>query len=103
MRTSLKTNALLLVAAVLAGVALVALGVSLAWGANDQRELADVVRTNCRQIESLKAQFRIQAIENYERLEEDAKLLGITLTDELRSAALEGRNRNLARFAPIDC
>jgi hypothetical protein len=100
---SIRTNALLLVAVLLAGLALVALGVSLAWGANDQRELARVVETNCRQIEALKARFRSQAHENYARLEQDARLLGITLTPELREAARQGRDRTLLRFAESDC
>lgn len=98
-----RANAILLAAATLAACALVALGVSLAWGANDRRELAEVVKQNCEAIEALKAQFREQALQNFERLEENARLLDIPLTEELRQAAEQGRDRTLRRFAESDC
>lgn len=61
------------------------------------------MKVNCQKIEALKAQFREQAIQNYERLDHDAELLGIELTPELREAAKQGRDRTLRRFAETDC
>ena len=71
--------------------------------AKSQAELSEIAMQNCQAIEALKAARRQEAIGNYRRLERDAGLLGITLTPELRKAALEGRNRTLRRFAPSDC
>ena len=57
----------------------------------------------CGQIEALKEQFREQAIQNYQRLEQNARLLEIRLTPALRREALAARNRTLARFRAGEC
>lgn len=57
----------------------------------------------CRSIEGIKTEFRTQAIQNFARLEENARLLDVPLTPELRREALRGRNRTLARFAAREC
>jgi hypothetical protein len=77
--------------------------VSTLYRAEAQAELGRIVRENCAAIEDLKAQFRQQAIQNYLRLEENARLLDIPLTPELRQAAEQGRDRTLRRFAKSEC
>lgn len=81
----------------------VALSVSLSWGVNDQQELDRVTRANCLQIEALKAEFRKQAQESYERLPQTARLLGLELTPELQEAAEQARAETFARFARRAC
>lgn len=73
------------------------------WRSQAARDIATVVNRNCQSIEALKKQFRQQAIENYERLDVNAKLLGVTVTPELREAAKVGRDRTLRRFAHTEC
>ena len=68
-----------------------------------QAELSDIAKQNCQNIEALKAEFRLQANEGYAELAENAQLLGITVTPELRAAALADRNRTVRRFASSDC
>lgn len=57
----------------------------------------------CRQIEKLKAEFRLQADENFARLEQNAALLQIELTPELREQARLDYERTLKRFASAEC
>ena len=93
--------------AALSGIAfvafVVALGVALAWGADDRAELGRVTRTNCLQIEALKAAQRADALESYAGLEESLRIYGITLTREIREAAILRRDSRLRRFGPSDC
>ena len=58
---------------------------------------------NCREIESLKTLVRQEAIDNYEHLAKNAKLLNLKVTPELRSAAREARDARLARYAKDVC
>lgn len=101
--TAFKSNILLVAASVLVTLALASVGVALAWGANDQAELAQVARTNCMQIEALKTQFRNQAVQSYRHLEQNARILGIEVTPELRQEAQRGRDEALRRFARSEC
>ena len=95
---------LMVVVVVLASVLSIAL---FAWvsieRAQDQRDLDALAARNCMSIEALKTQFREQAIEGYQNLERDARLLGVVLTPELRQAAVESRDKKLARFAAREC
>ena len=85
------------------GVSVAVIVLSGIWRSQATAELKRVVQRNCMTIEALKAQFRLQATENYERLDENARLLGITVTPELRAAAKVGRDRTLGRFAAEQC
>jgi hypothetical protein len=66
-------------------------------------ERGRVTRLNCQQIEALKAEFREQALERYQNLDRDGRLLGIEITPELREQAARSRNKTLARFAAREC
>ena len=57
----------------------------------------------CEQTEALKTEFRRQALSNFERLEQNARLLQIPLTQELRLEAALARDRALERFRPVEC
>lgn len=57
----------------------------------------------CVQVEALKERVRQRAIDDFNNLERNAKLLGITLTPQLKAATLESRNRILRDYAPQDC
>lgn len=92
-----------LIAGVLVVAAAVALAFALAMGANDQRELADVTRENCEQIESLKTELRREAIRVFNNFDRNTRILGIEVTPELRAVARQKRDRTLVRFAPIEC
>lgn len=94
---------LLVVSALLAIAALGLVAVASTWRAEDQEQLRTVAMKNCQSIEALKTQFRKQALENYAQLERNARLLDIEVTDEVRAAALENRNRTLRRFKPLSC
>ena len=120
----MRRNLPLLLAAGFAIFAMVALGLALAWRAADQvrleegrkqneRSIAAIRRLagqleegrveNCRTIEALKTEFRSDAKTDFRNLGRTARLLGITVTPELRKAARESRDATLRRFASIDC
>lgn len=81
----------------------VALAISLAWGADDQAELAKVARENCLQIEELKREQRAEAILSYRHLARSLRLLGVEVTPEIREASRMMRDRRLRRFEAHDC
>jgi hypothetical protein len=103
LKPTVRRNLPLLASTLFATFALIALGLSLSWRAEDQRHLNRVATDNCQAIEALKTQFRSQARTNYRALPRNARLLDIPLTPELRLEARRARDRTLARFAPRDC
>lgn len=98
-----RRNRGLILSAMFVVVSVAALGVALTRGAADQEAIAEVGRKNCQQIEALKTEFRTQAIQDFEHLDRNARLLGITLTAEVRKAARAGRDDTLRRFRPHSC
>jgi hypothetical protein len=102
----LRVNVILLIAALLAACALIALGISLAWGANDREEIADVVERNCQSIEELKAIVRPEPFD----LERTKSLLTDLDIDpdspEGQRLIIAGRRttaRERRELAPSDC
>jgi hypothetical protein len=85
-------------------MATVALAVSLAWGANDQQELAEVVRQNCVQIEALKAVLRPELFDEAEmrRILSDLALDPAT-TERLIESARRNNARERRELAPLEC
>lgn len=63
----------------------------------------DIRFSFCVQIEALKTAQRTAANENYQKLDQNAKLLGIKVTPELRAAAKHNWVQTLRRFAPHNC
>jgi hypothetical protein len=96
----------MLLVGVLVVAAVVALGIALAWGANDQEELARVARTNCEQIEALKAVVRPDP---FDEVETRAILTDLNLdpASDHAQRLIESARRNNARerreLAPKEC
>ena len=91
------------------GYCILALGVTGAFwwtyhtGKNSDRHVAVQALENCRDVERIKGRIRANAIKSYNELEENAQLLGIELTHDLRAKALRDRNITLHRFARESC
>lgn len=92
---------LILIVAIAGGVATL-IGANYV-GTNDRSRIEEVARDLCETTEKLKAQHRLEALEDYENLDRNGRLLGIEITPELRATARESRDATLRRFAPSDC
>lgn len=57
----------------------------------------------CKEIEALKYQFRIDAIEDYNRLEETLRLLKLERTPEIEERARRDKDTVLKRFQQGTC
>lgn len=109
-----RTKIALGVASLAVFLSLAASGVALVVRFNDtnarrdqahQRDvrIAAVALQDCHEIEALKKAQRDKAIDDYQHLDVNAKLLGIKVTPELRRAAADARDTALRRFAPEAC
>jgi len=58
---------------------------------------------NCQEIEALKGRVRDRVNEDYRNLDRNGKLLGITITPELRAQAKADRDATLKRYSPQSC
>jgi len=58
---------------------------------------------NCQEIEALKGRVRARVNEDYRNLDRNGKLLGITITPELRAQAKADRDATLKRYSPQSC
>lgn len=67
------------------------------------KQLAQANLSNCQDVEKLKLRVRLSALRNYRDLAKNAKLLGITLTHDLRAKALHDRDLTLKRYAREEC
>ncbi len=102
-RTRILTDLLALIAAVALCVA--------GWAFYDRfhdtnkrrAELAAIDRRNCQSIESLKDAQRKEAWISFNRLREDAKILGIPVTRQLLDTAKKRRDEKIARFRRLPC
>jgi len=84
-------------------VALLALGLALAWRSADQEQLQRGRRVNCKAIEEIKAALREDAAASYRNLARSLRILQIPKTPEIEEAAKTSRDERLARFAPSEC
>ena len=66
-------------------------------------QLAQQSLENCKEIEANKAQQRKDATEEHNNLERNARLLGITLTPELRAAVDAEYQHKMDVYAPSKC
>lgn len=96
-------NVPLFAAAVFAVVAMVALGVALAWRAADQARLEEGRQENCVAIEEIKAALREDAAASFRSLDRSLRILGIAKTPEIMATARATRDERLARFAATKC
>lgn len=80
-----------------------AITVAAVLRAHDQAAIERTAERNCRSIELLKTEFRAEAQESFENLVENARLLGIAVTPELRAVARRRLDKKLARFAAQSC
>lgn len=58
---------------------------------------------NCQQLNVLKANVRQDAIDNYNHLDRNGKLLGIKITPELRNQARIDKENTLEKYKAVDC
>lgn len=58
---------------------------------------------NCKEIEGLKQRVRDDAIDRYTKLDQNGKLLGITITPEIRRVARAGLDHTLSQYAEQPC
>ena len=93
----------LLIAAVVASIAMIALGLAFAWRAADQARLEEGRHDNCLAIETIKEALRSDALASYRNLDRSLGILGIAKTPEIVAASKASRDERLARFAAKEC
>ncbi len=57
----------------------------------------------CHEIESLKTRVRVRVTDDFANLDRNGRLLGITITPELRAQAKTDRDATLERYAAQPC
>jgi predicted negative regulator of RcsB-dependent stress response len=67
------------------------------------KTLNDINKKQCNEIEALKNQFRIDAIEDFENLDETLRLLNISKTEAIVKRAMDERDQVLDRFKAGTC
>lgn len=67
------------------------------------RQQAEDSLSYCKEIEGLKTLVRTNAIDNYAKLDQNGKLLGITITPELRETAKAELDHKLEQYAEKPC
>jgi len=62
-----------------------------------------LIQSNCKEINKIKLKIRTDAIENRAKLEQNAKLLNIPVTPQLRKAVNRDTNKTLKKYKATDC
>lgn len=108
------TGAAMLVAAAAIVIAMTGAGLALsqrfgqtaqrrAEQASFNRQLAQESLDNCHEIEKLKRAVRQQAVEDYQHLDRNLRILGIKKTKSIARTARQARDEKLTKFAEQVC